>query len=180
MIIEEATSKDVEEIKKIGKQTFLETFGNQNAKEDMVKYLNNSFSNKKVIDEIVNPDTIFFLFKLKNKTIGYLKINIGDAQTEINDNRSLEVERIYVLKEFHGQNIGQQIFNTALDFAKKMNLDYIWLGVWERNERAINFYKKNGFIEFGEHIFELGNDKQRDILMKKNIKRRKYPNNLGD
>ena len=88
------------------------------------------------------------------------------AQTELKENIGLEIERIYVLKEFHGKNVGQILYDTAFEVAKRINAEYLWLGVWEHNPRAINFYKKNGFVEFDKHIFKLGDDEQTDIMMK--------------
>ena len=98
--------------------------------------------------------------------MGYLKLNFGDSQTELKDQKALEIERIYVLKEFHGKKVGQLLFEKALKIAEEKKVDYVWLGVWEENLRAINFYKKNGFEEFDKHIFKLGNDEQTDIMMK--------------
>jgi ribosomal protein S18 acetylase RimI-like enzyme len=80
------------------------------------------------------------------------------------------IERIYVLKEFHGKNVGQILYEKAMQIARQSNANYVWLGVWEENARAINFYKKNGFVEFEKHIFKLGNDEQTDIMMKLQLK----------
>ena len=99
-----------------------------------------------------------------------MKFNFGDSQTELKDNKSLEIERIYVSKEFHGKSVGQLLYDKAIEVAKQKNADYVWLGVWEENQRAISFYKKNGFVEFDKHIFKLGNDEQIDIMMKLNLK----------
>ena len=62
--------------------------------------------------------------------------------------------------------MGQLLYNKALEIATKLSIKEIWLGVWEKNKRAISFYKKNGFIEFDTHIFKLGNDEQIDIMMR--------------
>jgi len=102
--------------------------------------------------------------------VGYLKLNFGSSQTELKDDRALEIERIYVLKEFHGKSVGQELYEKAIYVARQKNADYVWLGVWEQNPRAINFYKKNGFIEFDKHIFKLGEDEQTDIMMKLQLK----------
>ena len=99
-----------------------------------------------------------------------MKLNFGDSQTELKDNKALEIERIYVSKEFHGKSIGQLLYDKVIEVAKQKNADYVWLGVWEDNPRAISFYKKNGFVEFDKHIFKLGNDEQIDIMMKLNLK----------
>ena len=98
--------------------------------------------------------------------MGYLKINLGPAQTELKDSNSLEIERIYVLKSYFGKKVGQLLYEKAASIAKELKLKYIWLGVWEKNERALQFYKKNGFVEFDQHQFVLGEDVQNDILMK--------------
>ena len=106
----------------------------------------------------------------ENEVIGYLKINHGQSQTELKDATAMEIERIYVLKEFHGKNIGQLLFEKAIALAIQKNANYVWLGVWEENPRAINFYKKNGFVEFDKHIFVLGDDEQTDIMMRLELK----------
>jgi len=103
--------------------------------------------------------------------IGYLKLNFGQAQTELQDEKALEIERIYVIKEFHGKDVGQLLYNKALQIARQKIVEYIWLGVWEENRRAINFYTKNGFVEFDKHIFKLGNEVQTDKMMKLSLKR---------
>ena len=74
--------------------------------------------------------------------------------------------RIYVLSSFHGKKVGQLLYDHALQIAREKNVQFVWLGVWEENPRAIQFYKKNGFIEFDKHIFKLGDDLQTDIMMK--------------
>lgn len=82
----------------------------------------------------------------------------------------MEIERIYVLKEFHGKKVGQILYEKAIELAKGIDADFIWLGVWEENPRAIRFYEKNGFSAFDKHIFQLGNDEQTDIMMKLELK----------
>src|SRR5690606_2609409 len=91
--------------------------------------------------------------------------NKGFAKWRFKGDKGLEIERIYVLKDFHGKKVGQLLYDKAIEVAKEKKSDYIWLGVWEENPRAINFYKKNGFVEFDKHIFKLGNDEQLDIMM---------------
>lgn len=157
---------EIEKLQKIGTQTFLETFAEVNSEENMKQYLKDKFSINKLTSELSNPDSEFYFAIRENEPLGYLKVNFGDAQTELKDKNGLEIERIYVLKEFHGAKIGQLLYNQALQIAKIHNLNYLWLGVWEENHRALNFYKKNGFVEFDKHLFKLGNDEQTDLLMK--------------
>jgi ribosomal protein S18 acetylase RimI-like enzyme len=157
---------DITDLQSIGRQTFFESFADQNTAEDMQKYLDNNLSIDKLKNELADKNSEFYFATLDNKVIGYLKINFGQAQTELKDKSSLEIERIYVLKDFHGKNVGQVLCNKAIDIAQQTKSDYVWLGVWEKNPRAINFYMKNGFVEFDKHIFMLGNDKQTDIMMR--------------
>ena len=157
---------DVEELQFISKQTFFETFAKENSENDMKRYLDENLSLDTLKKELLNTKSKFYILSLNQKTIGYLKLNFGEAQTELKNNTSLEIERIYVLKEFHGKNMGQLLHNKALEIATKHSIKEIWLGVWEKNKRAISFYKKNGFIEFDTHVFKLGNDEQIDIMMR--------------
>lgn len=159
----------LESLQKISKQTFFETFADSNSEENMQHYLNDGFSLEKLTSELLNPNSEFYFAAFENDIVGYLKINFGEAQTEYIDKTALEIERIYVLKEFHGKNVGQLLYDKALQIAKQFKMNYLWLGVWEENPRAIQFYKKNGFEEFDKHIFTLGNDKQTDIMMKLKI-----------
>ncbi len=170
MEIRKANIQDIEKLIEIGRLTFSETFSSENSEENMKEYLENRFSNEKLKSELTDQNSEFYIAEYDGKTIGYLKINIGQSQTEIKDKNALEIERIYVLKEFHGKKIGQILYEKAIELAKEKNVEYIWLGVWEHNSRAIRFYEKNGFIAFDKHIFKLGNDEQTDIMMKLNLK----------
>ena len=165
-----AKLQDIEKLQKIGRQTFFETFSESNSEENMQKYLDEGFSIEKLTTELTDTNAEFYFAVLDEEVIGYLKLNFGDSQTELKDNKALEIERIYVSKEFHGKSVGQLLYDKAIEVAKQKNADYVWLGVWEDNPRAISFYKKNGFVEFDKHIFKLGNDEQIDIMMKLNLK----------
>jgi ribosomal protein S18 acetylase RimI-like enzyme len=164
--IKKATLNDLDYLQKIGRQTFRETFSESNSEENMKNYLEEGFSNEKLTAELNDNNSEFYFATLNNEVIGYLKINFGSSQTELKDSKALEIERIYVSKEFHGKSIGQLLYDKAIQIAKLKNADYVWLGVWEENPRAIRFYEKYGFVEFDKHIFKLGNDKQTDIMMK--------------
>jgi len=164
--IRKVTTNDINELQNIGKLTFTETFASENSAENMKRYLEDGFSSKKLKEELTDENAEFYFAELNQDVIGYLKVNTGQSQTEIKDKNALEIERIYVLKEFHGKKVGQFLYDKAIELAKEKNVDYVWLGVWEKNQRAIRFYEKNGFVIFDKHIFKLGNDAQTDILMK--------------
>ena len=164
--VQKISISDLPALQKIGRQTFYETFAASNTEENITKYLEEGFSEDKLTTELEDQNAEFYFATLDNEVIGYLKLNFGASQTELKDEKALEIERIYVLQEFHGKKVGQILYNKAIEVAKDKKSDYVWLGVWEENPRAISFYKKNGFEEFDKHIFKLGNDEQTDIMMK--------------
>lgn len=166
IIIRKATISDLEIIQKISTQTFKETFSEVNTAENMANYVRENFNPEQIASEINNPNSAFYLASLENEIIGYMKLNFGDAQTEKQKENNLEIHRIYVLQAFHGKKIGQQLLDEALKIGKKTRINFIWLGVWEENQRALQFYSKNGFVEFDKHIFTLGEDVQTDLLMR--------------
>lgn len=166
MEIRKITEKDINQLEKIGKQTFFETFSCENSEENMIEYLEKGFSKEKLIRELNNKCSHFYFAEYEGEVVGYLKINFDYAQTEIKDKNAIEIERIYVLNDFQGKGVGQKLYNRAIEIAKNNRLHYIWLGVWEHNTNAIQFYQKNGFTAFDKHSFKLGDDEQTDILMR--------------
>lgn len=167
--INQISISNLEELQQFSIQTFIESFSEQNTKENMESYLASSFSEETLNKEMLNSGSEFYFVKLNGETVGYIKINFGDAQTEGSDPESLEIERIYVSKNFQGKNIGKTLFNKAVNIAKDRNLYSIWLGVWEENHKAIKFYQRLGFIQFNTHSFMLGDELQTDIMMKLNL-----------
>jgi ribosomal protein S18 acetylase RimI-like enzyme len=164
--IEQINHSHIAALQQIGRQTFSETFAESNTAENMAKYLEEAYSHEKLSAELNNPNSFFYFAMLGEKVIGYLKINMSGSQTELKDNDALEIERIYVLKDYHGKKVGQLLFDKAIAIAKQQHLAYVWLGVWEENKRALQFYTKNGFVEFDQHVFVLGDEAQTDIMMK--------------
>ncbi|MBN1984806.1 MAG: GNAT family N-acetyltransferase [Prolixibacteraceae bacterium] len=168
--IKKVSDKELARLQKIGVETFAETFSSENSEENMQEYLKSEFSAEKLKADLADKNVEFYFAELDGKVTGYLKINFGPSQTEIKNENSLEIERIYVLEEFHGKKAGQFLFEKAMETAKEKKVDYVWLGVWEHNPRAIRFYEKNGFVAFDKHIFKLGKDRQTDIMMKRMVK----------
>lgn len=164
--ISKVKPEEVLALQKIGRQTFYETFAESNSAENMSEYLENGFAIEKLAQELQEENSEFYFAKMDQEVIGYLKLNFGTAQTEIQDETALEIERIYVLQTFHGKQVGQLLYDKAIAIAKEKKVAYVWLGVWEENPRAIRFYEKNGFVPFGKHLFKLGDDEQTDIMMK--------------
>jgi ribosomal protein S18 acetylase RimI-like enzyme len=167
--IKKVTLMELEDLLRISRRTFMDTFSADNSEENLRKYIDDNINRDKLAMELKNQNSEFYFSVFQDKPIGYLKLNHGLAQTELKDSTTLEIERIYVLKEFHGKKVGQLLVDLACQIAKGAEYEYVWLGVWEKNLKAIYFYKKNGFVEFDKHIFRLGEDEQTDIMMKMDL-----------
>lgn len=126
------TLGDSRKLQEIGYETFKETFEDQNSPENMKAYLKEAFNINQVENELSNPLSHFFLVSFNDEVAGYLKVNIGDAQTEEMDGDTLEIERIYIINKFQKLGLGKYLFNKAMDIAIEQNKKKIWLGVWEK------------------------------------------------
>lgn len=167
--IRQAGPLDVQPLAAISRQTFIETFQDYNTEEDLKTFLNEAYEPGKLLAELQNDESFFYFCEVDGQLAGYMKLNTMEAQSEQQGQDALEIERIYFLKEFQGQGLGSRFFDLAEKMAKQMKKQRIWLGVWEHNQQALAVYKKKGFVSFSEHIFQVGDDKQRDILMEKKI-----------
>lgn len=168
VIIRFVSSSECKILTEIGRVTFQEAFGSQNEPSNMQAYLAENFSFEQIACELSNLNSHFYFAEIEREIVGYLKVNMGDAQTEDYPS-SLEIERIYVKSSFQGQGIGQILMNKAIEIGSEKELGIVWLGVWDQNREAIRFYERNGFTVFDSHQFMLGNDRQTDVLMRKKI-----------
>ena len=166
------TLADLTELKKISQETYVDAFSLGNTKENMLLYLNSSFNDEKLEAEIIENQSTFYFAKHKNETVGYLKINFGSAQTDIYDQDAMQLERIYVLEKSQGKGIGKKLLTDIIQIAEKKEVNYLWLGVWEKNKKAIEFYKKTGFKTFDSHSFKMGTEIQTDLLLKLTLKKK--------
>ena len=167
--IKKINSDDIKILQKISIETFTDTFGEQNSPENLKNYLEKAFNSKKLLSELSNPFSYFYLIYFDNEPAGYLKLNIGKTQSEKIGEEALEIERIYIRKKFQRNGLGNFLLNKAVDTAKSQDKKIIWLGVWENNKNAIEFYKKSGFTQSGQHSFYMGNEKQIDFIMTKKL-----------
>ncbi|WP_312097204.1 GNAT family N-acetyltransferase [Niallia sp.] len=163
------TINDIHKLQDISYKTFDETFKNQNSPENMKDYLEKAFTLKQLEKELSNLSSQFYFIYLNKRLAGYLKVNIKDAQSENMGEDSLEIERIYIKSNFQKLGLGQYLINKAFEIAKKESKGKVWLGVWEKNEKAIGFYQKNGFVQTGEHSFYMGDEEQIDYIMMKTL-----------
>jgi diamine N-acetyltransferase len=153
----------------LSKKTFYEFFAHLNDEANMEAYASVAFTPQCILDQLTNPDSEFYFALYEDDIVGYMKLNFNDAQNEFKDNDALEIERIYVSGEHHGKRIGKLLLDFAINIARNKQFDYVWLGVWEHNYKAMGFYEHNGFELCGSHEFLLGGDKQTDLLMRKEL-----------
>ncbi len=158
---------ELESLRKLSINTFNDTFSITNAATHIEAYLSKAFSEEQLKTELQNPDSFFYFLKKGEEVHGYLKLNTKKAQSDLVLDNALEIERIYIVESHQGQGLGKTLINFSLEAARDRNLICIWLGVWEKNEKAIAFYKRHGFEVFADHPFKLGGDLQRDLLMKR-------------
>ena len=157
---------NVAQLQKISIQTFTEAFAKDNTEENLKHYLDSAFSITELQHQIQNPNSFFYFLRVEEEVIGYFKVNIGESQTELKTANSMELERIYILKQYQSQGFGKTVLEKVVDLAKTLDKQWIWLGVWEHNLKAIQFYQRFGFHKFDEHIYPIGVDPQIDWMMK--------------
>ena len=154
----------------ISYQTFYESFGPPiNTEEDIQDYLSKHFTLDQINKELQNSNSEFYFAVLETQIVGYIKVNYGNAQTENIAGNTLEIERIYVIEGLRGKKIGLSLLEKALVLAQQKLAEFVWLGVWKENKRAIKFYLKNSFVAFDEHQFVLGTSVQTDLMMKRKL-----------
>lgn len=164
-----ACPEDAPVIADLSRQTFYETFAAVNTKENMDKFMNEQFSREKLIDEVSESGNIFLLAYDGDTPAGYAFLKEGELLPELGNRPSIELVRIYASSSAIGKGVGSALMKECIAIAERLNKEVLWLGVWEENQRAIDFYTRWGFEKFSTHIFLLGDDPQNDWLMKKEL-----------
>ena len=169
--IRRATRDDVKLLSELGARTFRDTFAQENTDENMSAYVASAFNERQQTTELTDPASTFLLAEVDDVVAGYAKLHSGEPAEGVRGAKPIELVRLYAAQEWIGHGVGQALMRACLDEARSVGCETIWLGVWERNQRAQNFYEKWGFRAVGEHVFQLGSDPQRDILMERPINR---------
>lgn len=169
IVIRIAEAKDAEMIADLSRQTFHDSFAEFNTAENMQKFFDQQFTRTELIREVTAPGNVFLLAYHDDTIAGYVRMREHNNPPELKNDNAMELARIYAIQTSIGKGVGSQLMQTCLDVAKQRGRDTIWLGVWEHNQRAIDFYKKWGFEKFSEHDFILGDDVQTDWLMKRKL-----------
>ncbi len=165
-VLKKCTLSDAPQLLQLARRTFVEAFEKDNDPEDFRAYINEAFAKNNIEKQLHDSDSTFYLVYRKEVLVGYFKLNQNGSQTDIKSEDSIELERIYVLKDFQGNQIGEQMLWKAQKIGCKKVKNFLWLGVWQKNKGAIRFYEKHGFVKFGTHPYYIGNDKQTDWLMR--------------
>lgn len=161
-----ATPADAELIADMSRTSFYEAFAKDNTKEDMAIFMSEQFTKEELMKEVELSEGIFILAYINDEPVGYARLRL---KNNLAHEQAIEIARIYALDKAIGKGVGKALMLECINKAKELQMRSVWLGVWEKNERAIGFYKHWGFERFGEHQFLLGTDLQTDWLMKKTL-----------
>ncbi len=165
--IRRAKNEDIEILSKLSIDTFTESYAAMNTVENMALYINKNFQPAHIQDEINDSRNTLLLAVIDEVVVGYVKLSTVNQCAQLKGLSNIEMERLYVLKEYHEQKVGATLMSYCISHVIKNGFEILWLGVWSHNEKAITFYKRWGFEVFGEQIFQLGKDAQTDLLMKR-------------
>jgi len=165
--IRRGTVEDAGLLSELAARTFSETFAADNTPEDLAEYVATSFNIARLTSELEDPASTFLIAEVDGNAAGYARLHDGEPEKCIEGANPVELVRLYVLREWLGRGVGEQLMRASLDEARQAGHETVWLGVWERNARAQAFYRKWNFRTVGEHVFPLGSDLQRDIVMER-------------
>lgn len=160
---------DAELLTKLAARTFYDTFAADNRPEDLHAYMTDAFTVERQLRELTDPVSTVLLAFVDDEPAGYARLHAGDAPSCVDGARPVELARLYADRRWHGRGIGAALLEACFDVARRAGHETIWLGVWERNHRALAFYRKWGFSECGSHVFQLGSDPQTDLLMARSL-----------
>jgi ribosomal protein S18 acetylase RimI-like enzyme len=169
LTIRRGTVADAVLLSELGARTFSEAFAADNTAEDLAAYVATSFSVERLKAELKDAASTFLIAEVDGRAAGYAKLYDSEPEKCVEGANPVELVRLYVSREWLGRGIGEQLMRTCLDEARQAGHETIWLGVWERNARAQAFYRKWNFRTVGEHMFQLGSDLQRDLLMVRSL-----------
>jgi ribosomal protein S18 acetylase RimI-like enzyme len=166
-----ARPDDAALLTELGASTFRETFESANAPEDFAAYMAVAFGEAVQRAELEDPDTTVFLAERDGDAVGYVMLRERKAPGVVGPHDALEIARLYARKRVLGSGVGAALMQRALAEAVGRGKEAVWLGVWERNARAIAFYESWGFHRCGTQPFLLGTDVQTDLVMVRRIAR---------
>lgn len=164
-----ATAGDAALLADLGRRTFTETFADSNTAEDLRLFLDETYSDAIQALELADPAAAHLLVETDGEAIGFARLRRGEVPDCVSGPEPVELQRIYVLRAWHGLKAGPALLERCLEEARALGGRTLWLGVWERNERAQAFYRRFGFETVGDHLFTVGTDPQRDVIMVRSL-----------
>ncbi|PKF60804.1 GNAT family N-acetyltransferase [Psychromonas sp. psych-6C06] len=167
--IKRCTVSQLNLLREVSIETYRDTFAESNSEQFMQQYLSDALNEKKLSAELNNINSEFYFIHFEDQVAGFLKVNVGEGQTDDVEPNSLEVERFYIRQAFLRKGLGKVLMQFACELTKQHDKNSLWLGVWEGNYSALAFYKAQGFYQIGEHPFDMGGDIQTDLLFKKDL-----------
>ncbi|WP_299684648.1 GNAT family N-acetyltransferase [uncultured Dokdonia sp.] len=161
--------QDITILRTLAIRTYTAAFAHKNKSGVLEKYVVHAFAKAHLEKQLLAPNSYWYFLKHNDAIVGYLKLNIGDAQTEFQQSDGLEIERIYIDSPYINQGFGKKAIDFSISEAQKLEKNYIWLGVWEENPDAIRFYKRCGFKITGTHYYDMIAEIQTDYIMQYNL-----------
>lgn len=160
MKIRHAVAADAAALAELGERTFRDTFAADNNPDDLETYIAQTYGETQQRGEIEHPDGVTLLVEDGSALIAFTQL-----RRKPSPHGDIEIARFYVDRRHHGRGVAQTLMENVVEVARNLGATTIWLGVWERNLRAIVFYEKCGFRDIGSHPFLVGSDLQTDRLM---------------
>jgi diamine N-acetyltransferase len=168
--VRRADRGDAKPLSAIAEATFRATFSALNTPEDIDLHCRSNYGEEIQASEIADPDTVVLIGEQGETLVGYAQLRWREAPSCVLAKTPGEIQRLYVVSDAHGKGVAHDLMDACIDELTRRRSDVAWLGVWEQNPRAIAFYRKFGFVEVGEHVFLLGRDRQRDIVMARPVR----------
>ncbi len=165
MIIRLGVPTDAAALAELAARTFRDTFAADSRPEDIAQHMAQAYGSLQQGRELADANIVTLLAQRGEELAGYAQLRFGPAPTCVEGNAPIELWRFYVAQRWHGQGIAQALMCRVDEDADRVGTRTLWLGVWERNERAKAFYRKGGFVDVGAHVFMVGTDAQTDRIM---------------
>jgi len=167
--IRPAQAEELGPLRKVAIETFIEAFADFNTSENMEAVLREAYHPDTLEKELREEGSVCYLAWEDNNLIGFVRLRLNDEAEDRLGKNTIELQRLYVHPAHQGNKTGSLLMKQVVDYCSKQGYDWIWLGVWERNYKAQEFYSKWGFERFSEHTFQMGDDPQVDWLLRKRV-----------
>ncbi len=167
--IRRAEDEDAQPLSVLAESTFRAAFAESNTAENMQRHCTASYGQALQLAEIREPSRETWVAEADNRLVAYVQLRLDAASSVVSGKRPVEIQRFYVEASHHGTGLAHRLMAHVLIRAEAAGSAALWLGVWERNPKALAFYRKWGFDVVGDQIFKVGDDPQRDLIMRRDM-----------